>query len=159
MSLRRDFAAHRPWATNPKSWLKVADLKLEETNMRNSHASVLAIGSAFSVFAGSVAFGQGGLHHASGLLLESLPSLVQMPPLLPPNLGSSQLQIPSAQGTCTVIVRSGRASCRETGLVFSGIVRYCDSLAELRSTCEAAVATERQKRAEAAPRKNDRPTK
>jgi hypothetical protein len=127
--------------------------------MRSSHASVLAIGSAFSVFAGSVAFGQGGPHHASGSLLEPLPSLVQMPPLLPPNQGGGQLQVPSAQGPCTVIVRSGRASCRETGLVFSGIVRYCDSLAELRAPCEAAIATERQKRTDAPPRTNDRPAK
>jgi hypothetical protein len=127
--------------------------------MRNSHASVLAISSAFSVFASGVTYGQGGLHHASDSLVAPLSSLTQMPPLLPLNPGSSQLRVPSAQGNCTVIVTSGRASCRETGLVFSGIVRYCDALAELRVPCEAAIATERQKRTEAVPRKNDRPAK
>jgi hypothetical protein len=127
--------------------------------MRNSHASVLAVSSAFSVFASGVTYGQGALYQASGSLVAPLSSLMQMPPLLPQSQGGSQLRVPSAQGNCTVIVTSGRASCRETGLVFSGMVRYCDALTELRVPCEAAIATERQKRTEAAPRKNDRPAK
>lgn len=82
--------------------------------------------------------------HAMPQLSASQKSLVQIPPAISRSLTpQSQLKIHTPQGDCTVIVRSGRARCRESGLVYSGVVVYCASIGTLRDPCDAAITTDR----------------
>jgi hypothetical protein len=52
-----------------------------------------------------------------------------------------RLRIPGPEGTCTIRITGGRASCQESGLLFSGIVLNCASLGIGAADCEAALAT------------------
>lgn len=52
-----------------------------------------------------------------------------------------RLRIPGPEGACTIRITGSRASCQESGLLFSGIVLNCANLGIGAAECKAALAT------------------